>query len=252
MHVTEIWRHPVKSFQGESLVETVVEADGLAGDRRWGVRDDATQKILTGRREPRLLAAAAVLDAADGLPLITLPDGSTLHGPGGDTDTALSDWLGKPVGLVDARTSDAATAEFFADATDDSSEAITWTMPEGRFVDALPILLLTTASLRAAAALYPEGQWDTRRFRANIVIDTDEDGWVEDGWYHRPVTIGDALFTPRAACVRCTMVTRPQPGLDRDLDVYKTLARHHGGNFGAWTTVESGGVVRVGDDVRIT
>lgn len=250
MHVTEIWRHPVKSLQGESLGETTVELGGLAGDRRWGVRDLATGKILTGRREPQLLAAAAALDA-DGTPTISLPDGSTVHGCGTETDAALSEWLGKAVSLDDALTSEPATAEFFADATDDSSEAITWTMPEGRFVDATPLLLLTTASVRAGQTLYPEGQWDNRRFRPNIVIDTDEDGWVEDGWYHRPVTIGDAVVVPREPCVRCTMVTRPQPGLERDLEVYKTLARHHAGTFGAWTAVEAPGTVRVGDEVRV-
>jgi hypothetical protein len=47
-------------------------------------------------------------------------------------------------------------AEYFADATDDTSAAIEWTMPPGRFVDALALLVLTTASLRAGAARYPE------------------------------------------------------------------------------------------------
>ena len=48
------------------------------------------------------------------------------------------------------------------------------------------------------------------------------------------------------------MVTRPQPGLDRDLDVFKTLARHHGATFGVWTTVQTPGIVRVGDEVTLT
>jgi len=45
------------------------------------------------------------------------------------------------------------------------------------------------------------------------------------------------------------MVTRPQPGLDRDLEVFKTLARHHNATLGVWTTVQTPGVVRIGDDV---
>jgi hypothetical protein len=47
------------------------------------------------------------------------------------------------------------------------------------------------------------------------------------------------------------MVTRPQPGLDPDRDIFRTLARHHRGHFGAWTAVTSGGTVRVGDEVRV-
>ena len=43
------------------------------------------------------------------------------------------------------------------------------------------------------------------------------------------------------------MVTRPQPGLTRDLDVYRTLARHHGGTFGVWTAVRHGGTINEND-----
>ena len=38
-----------------------------------------------------------------------------------------------------------------------------------------------------------------------------------------------------------------QPGLDRDLDVYRTLARHHGGNLGVWTAVLNGGTIAESD-----
>jgi hypothetical protein len=48
------------------------------------------------------------------------------------------------------------------------------------------------------------------------------------------------------------MVTRPQPGLDRDLDIFKTLSRHHGATFGVWAAVQTPGVVRVGDQVTLT
>jgi MOSC domain-containing protein YiiM len=46
------------------------------------------------------------------------------------------------------------------------------------------------------------------------------------------------------------MVTRPQPGLDRDLDIYRTVAHHHGGTLGVWTRVLTPGVVREGDAVE--
>jgi uncharacterized protein len=78
--VAALWRYPVKSFQGEPLARAVIEADGLQGDRRWGVRDEATGRILTARREPVLLLAAASLGEEDGDVEITLPDGRRLHG----------------------------------------------------------------------------------------------------------------------------------------------------------------------------
>lgn len=245
--VESLWRYPVKSLQGESLGAVVVERDGMQGDRSWGIRDEPTGRILTARREPNLLLASAVLDP-DGEPAITLPTGQACAGVGPRTDAALSDWLGRPVRLVPAAHTGAARAEFFADATDDTSEAIEWTMPAGRFVDTLPLLLLTTASLRAAARLHPAGTWDVRRFRPNILLQVQDDGWVEDQWCDgRAVRVGGAVLAPDQPCARCTMVTRPQPGLGEDRDIFRTLARHHRGTLGVWSAVRTPGEVRVGD-----
>jgi uncharacterized protein YcbX len=36
MEVLGLWRHAVKSLQGERLESARFEDDGLAGDRRWG------------------------------------------------------------------------------------------------------------------------------------------------------------------------------------------------------------------------
>jgi uncharacterized protein YcbX len=245
-----IWRYPVKSLQGEQLSDAVVDHDGLRGDRWWGVRDDTTGRILTGRREPRLLLASAAL-TDDGEAHITLPNGDQCRGIGAHTDAVLSGWLGTPVSLTQARGSPGASAEYFADATDDTSRAIEWTMPSGRFVDALPLLILTTASLRAALELHPDGDWDVRRFRPNLLVDVDADGWVEDGWCARTVRVGAVDLLPHQPCVRCTMVTRPQPGLDRDLDIYKTLSRHHGATLGAWTHVSKPGTLHIGEPVDV-
>jgi uncharacterized protein len=250
MQLTAIWRYPVKSLQGEQLADAAIDADGVRGDRSWGIRDAATGRILTGRREPRLLLAAATL-RDDGEPELALPDGTVVGGVGDSTDAELSDWLGRPVNLVPAAGAPGGQAEFFADATDDTSAAIEWTMPAGRFVDALALLILTTASLRTTAAFHPDGDWDVRRFRPNLLIDVEGDGWVEDGWCGRALRIGEVEVVPQAGCVRCTMVTRAQPGLERDLDIYKTVARHHDGNLGVWTTITNPGSVRAGERVEV-
>ena len=167
--VAQLWRYPVKSMQGERLPAVEIQSDGVDGDRRWGVLDEHTGRVLTGRREARLLEATARL-AAGREPEIELPDGTVVVGAGDTTDTILSDWLARPVRLVEAG-ADGGRAEFFADATDDASEAIEWTMPPERFVDAMPLLLTTTASLHAGAALHPAGEWDVRRFRPNVLFD---------------------------------------------------------------------------------
>jgi uncharacterized protein len=84
------------------------------------------------------------------------------------------------------------------------------------------------------------------------VVDEAGEGWVEDTWCGvSAVRIGDARLLPQQPCMRCTMVTRPQPDLDEDRDIFRTLARHHGGRFGAWTSVGVGGAISVGDEATV-
>jgi uncharacterized protein YcbX len=249
MELVGLWRYPVKSLQGEWLESARIEQDGLYGDRRWGIRDQGTGRILTARRRPELLGGFA--SYVDEVPVITLPDGRVATGPGAETDTLLSDWLGVEVSLVGSAGTPGGRAEYFADATDDASEAIEWTMPAGRYVDAAPLLVLTTASLGAGAALHPEGAWESRRFRPNLLLDADGADWVEDRWIGGQLAIGATVLTPDQPCVRCTMVTRPQPGLDPDVEIFRTLARHHGGLFGVWTSVAVPGPVTIGDQVQL-
>jgi len=242
--VLGLWRYPVKSLQGESLDVADLVKSGVRGDRRWGIRDETTGRILTARRRPELLTAAAQYDG--GTPVVTLPDGQVLSGPGDRTDAALSEWLGSRVTLVTSARTGPGRAEFFEDATDDSSEAIEFTMPEGRYVDAAPVLVVTTASLHEGQSLYPQGIWDARRFRPNVLLDVDGVGWLEDDWLGRSVQVGDAVLRPSEACVRCTMVTRAQPDLPADKDVFRTLAKHHRGRFGVWSDVARPGRVELG------
>jgi uncharacterized protein len=247
--VVGLWRYPVKSLQGERLEAAAFQAGGVAGDREWGIRDEQTGRILTARRRPELLAASSRYD--DDLPVITLPDGRVGRGPGRETDRRLSEWLGSPVSLVPSAGRAGGRAEFFADPTDDSSTAIEWTMPVGRYVDASPVLVLTTASLRTGAHLHADGVWDPRRFRPNVLLDVEGEGWLEDDWVGQVLRVGGVVLMPTQPCVRCTMVTRAQPGLEADVDVFRTLARHHRGLFGVWSDVLTAGKVRLGDGADV-
>ena len=249
--VAQLWRYPVKSLLGERLPSLHLARDGVDGDRMWGIRDRSDGRVLTARREPRLLFASSRMTADGALPVITLPDGREVIGAGPATDATLSEWLAQPVTLVSAAGSDAARAEYFADATDDTSRAIEWTMPKGRFVDAFPVLLMTTAGLRGGAAAYRGGSWDVRRFRPNILVQLEGEGWLEDAWAGRRVSVGSVQLLPRRRCVRCTMVNRAQPGLVRDVNIYKTLHATHGGEAGMWTQVETPGVISEGDVLQV-
>lgn len=67
MHVSHLWRYPVKSLGGEPLHEAELTADGVAGDRSVHVRDE--RGPLTGRTRHQLLTIPAHT-AADGTPQV--------------------------------------------------------------------------------------------------------------------------------------------------------------------------------------
>jgi uncharacterized protein YcbX len=82
-------------------------------------------------------------------------------------------------------------------------------------------------------------------------VEVDAEGWVEDDWAGTALQVGDAQLVPRARCERCTMVTRAQPGLDRDVDIYRAINRHHAGTLGMWTEVRMPGRITAGDIVEL-
>lgn len=248
--VEQLWRFPVKSMQGSPVDAVEVDTGGVVGDRQWAVVDPAAGKVLSAKRWPALLLATAAADE-NGTVGITLPDGQTHEAGAAATDAALSAWLDHPVRLTRPPAGDGLPYELYTDATDDTSD--TWEFPGppgGPFVDLAAAHLLTTASLRAAAKLHPEGAWDVRRFRPTALLDVDGDQFVEDDWVGAPIGLGaEAVVTPFMPTVRCSMTTRAQPGLPRDVNIAKTLNRHHELNIGVYCTVERTGTVRVGDTV---
>ena len=254
MQLSQIWHHPVKSLQGESLTTARIESTGLGHDRAVGIIDDATGKILTARREPKLLFASASIteDGALALALPTADARRKIFAEVGDPilNSALSEWIGRPVHLASALAHDVVTAESFSDAVDETSPLTEWQLPAGRFVDAAPLLLITTQTLENGEHIHPSGRWDIRRFRPNLVVDAAGTDWLEDGWISMRVHIGAAEIRVRKPCGRCTMITRAQPGIEADLEVFKSLAHAHGATFGVLCDVVRPGTIRVGDELR--
>jgi uncharacterized protein YcbX len=90
------------------------------------------------------------------------------------------------------------------------------------------------------------GAWDTRRFRANVVLE----GSGEDELVGSDIRIGDAAFRLATRIPRCVMTTRPQPGgIERDLEVLRTVNRDRGGFLAVGSLVTRAGTVRVGDEL---
>lgn len=233
MRVTELWRYPVKSLQGERVAAAELTSLGLAGDRRWALFDLGTGLGLTARRHPALLHAAA-RSRDDGGVDVVLPDGSVA----GDDD-ALSAWLGRPVALRTA--TDVAGPRRYENPDDIETEADdSWEVFEGTpqaFHDSVTLTLLSTATI---------GGRPVRRFRPNIVVDGDG----EDALVGSTVRVGGAVVTVSEQVARCVMVTRAQPGgIGIDRDVLRWIHRERGGLLAVGGTVVRAGAVRIGDEV---
>ncbi len=251
MQVQEIWRFPVKSFQGERVSSAEIAVEGIVGDRAWCLFDRESGFHLTARREPVLLFASAQL-AGSGTSrevIISLPNGREVISSTNECDDQLSDWIGRPVQLRRAAADIAGTFESQADESD-TGRWSTWTGTTGSFHD-------TAGSNVSLVSLDAFGRWDPRRFRLNVVLTSDpgvDSETTEDGaLIGRRITLGSVRLDVMQHVERCVMTTRPQPPLDtepaieRDLNVFRTIASELGGVLGLGATVSHPGRITVGD-----
>ena len=102
--------------------------------------------------------------------------------------------------------------------------------------------------------LNPQGRFEVRRFRPNIVVapDAGARGFVENDWIGHTLAIGSEVrISITGPCPRCVMTTLPQGDLPKDPGILRTAARHNQVHVGVYGTVLKGGTLRRGDLVRI-
>jgi uncharacterized protein YcbX len=263
--VASLHRYPVKSMMGEELSATHVGTKGFHGDRAFAIADAETGKIASAKNPskwPTLFsfraAFAKSLNGSDVLPpvQITLPDGSTVSTEDKKIATLLSSSLGKPVRFLKGAPSGGTLEEYWPDIDGLARRDVVTdeAMPAETFFDLGMIHLLTTATLDSYRALYPEGRFETRRFRPNLVIQTasDSKGFPENEWNEKILAIGgEVKIKITGPCGRCVMTTLPQGDLPKDTGILKAAARHNQVRVGAYASVLQGGVIRAGDLVQI-
>jgi uncharacterized protein YcbX len=219
MQVAALWRYPVKSLQGEPLELAAVTTAGVEGDRRFALFDMNTRF------------------SDDGGVDITLPNGSVTR-----DDDALSAWLGRRVTLRSADAEVAPQYESPLDFEDEkASDWTPWDGASGAYHDSAK----ARVSLVSMATI---GAWDPRRFRANVYLD----GEGEDALTGSKVTLGGATLNVGKRLERCVMTTRAQAGgVERDLDVLRTINRERDGCLAVGALVRQPGTVRVGDRLTL-
>jgi uncharacterized protein YcbX len=131
----------------------------------------------------------------------------------------------------------------------------------GSFFDLFPISILTNSSLNRMNELQPTSRFDERRFRMNVIVNTDERGFVENDWIGRQLSIGETVrLRVTSPDPRCVMTTLSQDELPKDIDILKGLAQHNRIQFGdagrlaclgVYAVVEAPGTIQTSDSVTL-
>ncbi len=258
LHVSEIWRYPIKSFGGESLPAATIGEEGIAGDRVWAVVDAESGKVASAKRSKfwgflltcgaRFLNEGAPEDPAS--LAIEFPDGTELTADNPAMLTRLSDLAGRTVRLKYA-TREAKTmemewvpesqlglekaVEFTASRTqqDEDSDIPVGAVPTGgagsRYHDLAPLHILTTSSIRALMDGDAPLRLAGRKYRPNLVIGGDhwDASYVEDAWMGSSIDVGELTLWPTTPVSRCVMTTLQHREAPRDRMALRRNAQHH-------------------------
>ena len=273
--VATLWRYPVKSMMGEELNGAEITSTGLLGDRAYALVDVETGKVVSAKNPkkwPNFFSYRATFTAPPAQnnlqPIwITLPDGTVLRSDQADINDKLSACLGHKVVLQTQSPKDAKLEQFWpeyeGEANEVSNEAVAGDAPQGTFFDYAALHLLTTSSIAAMQQHYPEGRFEVRRFRPNIMIDTTSlAGFVENDWVGKVVKLGTSLrLQITDPCPRCVMPTLAQGDLPQDNGIFKNgiaknkpmvpFAGKELPSVGVYARVLSPGWVKRGDSVSI-
>lgn len=286
--ISEIWRYPVKSMQGERLETCTLGAGGIALDRGWAVRDEKTRTVRGAKWiAPLMLCSARYIAGTHAGPVphveITLPDGTRVRSDDAAVNDRLSHALERAVTLWPLQPADhddhyringletgSLTEEMemiFALSLQPGQpmpdlskippelmqEVSQFASPRGTYFDLYSLHVLTEASLRYLRSLAPDSQIDVRRFRPNFLL-ADDGGAVaqaETAWLGRDADIGAARLHVAIKTMRCVMTTREQPGLARDGAVMRAMMRETEQCLGVYADVVRPGVVMVGDALTL-
>jgi hypothetical protein len=262
--LASLHRYPVKSMMGEELNGARITPRGLFGDRVYALCDRDTHKVVSAknpRRWPGLFSYRAAYvtppELESGTPpvRVTLPDGRFITSSTSEFAETMTATLGRAVELISAAPPAAQLEEYWPDMDGLSNRDVVTdeAMPAGTFFDLAVLHILTTSTLDKFRQLYPDGRFEPRRFRPNLIISTPgQGGFVENEWIGKTISIGSEVkIRITGPCPRCVMTTLSQGDLPSDPGILKTAAKYNSVHVGAYASVVQTGNIRIGDAVRL-
>ncbi len=285
--VDALWRFPVKSLGGEQIDVAEIGQAGLIGDRGYALIDKETGKVVSAksvRLFPDLLGCSAKFieqpHPKSELPPaeITLPNGTVTRTNSAEIDGVLSDYFKQKIIVAKTAPPDFTIDQYHPDvegvdpfgnrgkmveqklgAAFFNEMGMDSPVPAGSFFDLFPLSVITTGTLEKLSELQPECNFDPRRFRMNIVLKTDEVGFMENDWIGQQFLLGDDLrIAVTMPDPRCVMTTLQQQGLSKDTGIMRALVQHNrlqvgeSGLFpcaGVYAVVITPGTINRGDQV---
>ena len=233
--VCELVRYPVKSMAGTVTESAELGWHGFHGDRRFGFRrkgENGGFPWLSASRHPELLLYHPFgLDESSGEPLPThvrTPAGTILELRSSELEREIAENSGIAVELMKLKHG------IFDDAT----------------ISVISLATIAGISRSVGANL------DRRRFRANIVLETDNlEPFLEDRWVGGTLVFGEGELTAAVSVtmpdMRCVMMNlNPDTG-KQDAEVLKTVVRLNANNAGVYGTVVRRGTIHVGQKVSL-
>jgi len=262
-NLASLWRYPVKSMQGEELGASKIVTKGLLGDRTYALWDVETERIASAknpRKWSSLLNCHGTLARSPeiGQPTpavhISLPNGVTVDSEQDNINTLLSNWIDREVKILATVPETPSLDQYWPDVegTAHQDTVTQLFMPPGTFFDSCPIHGITTATLDRLQELYPDGEFASRRFRPNLLIDTQsaQADFVENDWVGHVLSIGNSVrLKIDTACPRCVVTTLAQEGLPQDLTILKTAAQYNDVIAGIRLSVITGGTIYQNDSI---
>lgn len=232
--------------------EATLTEHGIVGDRMWAIRELDRGGIMSARTWPAMLRLGASYQgdpAADSATRARLefPD-RQLNVDDPAASALLSDFFRRDVRLERIRRERLTEEEIEAITRGDAYP------PRRDFFDEDVIHVIASGTLEHLRGLCPGSDFDRRRFRANIYVDTgaEADGFIEDRWLSGVLEIGQNVrISGLRPAIRCAMTTHPQSGLPHDVAILRTAWQHHQAYVGIFAAVGAPGRIRVGDKVAL-
>lgn len=260
LHLSALYRYPIKSTAGESLDRAAVGEEGIAGDRRFMLaRPDGV--FLTARSHPQLVTIRAELsdtgivlhhptleplalefDAFEKKPFATQVWNDSFRAltTRGEADRWCEQAIGEPARFL-----------WLGERSPRYRQAIGKRLS---FADGFPLMLIGEASLEDLNQRAPR-EHVMAQFRPNLVVSGDLP-FAEDQWHL--LRIGKTELAVRKPCTRCAMISvDPQTGTFIDKrEPLRTLAGYRRGltgqvELGQNLVVLSGGELEVGMPVEV-